>query len=290
MSSAGSGLRYPGGKTRAIKILSKYIPSKCKIFVSPFIGGGSFELYLTKFGYVYGYDIFKPLVIYWQQLIANPDALADRILEYHSKPINKEVFLNYRNKLIEYKSLNLDELNIASLFFILNRSSFSGTTMSGGFSKEAGSKRFTKSSIEKIRTNNILSSNDDKKSNLSVECKDFEQVFNELILNNQQNRDDLLIFADPPYVLAKSLYGINGEGQNINHELLRNLITKFPKFLITYDDCELVRNLYADYTILQIDWSYGMNSSKKSNEVIILSDAVLMDLWMENAIAFGETS
>jgi DNA adenine methylase len=36
------------------------------------------------------------------------------------------------------------------MYFIINRCSFSGATLSGGFSLEASKKRFTKSSIDKI--------------------------------------------------------------------------------------------------------------------------------------------
>ena len=55
-----SPLRYPGGKTRAISILSSYVstyfPTK-KVLLSPFFGGGSFELFMTTKGYtVHGND------------------------------------------------------------------------------------------------------------------------------------------------------------------------------------------------------------------------------------------
>lgn len=43
-------LRYPGGKTRAIKVLAPLVPKNTNKVVSPFLGGGSFELYLTGLG------------------------------------------------------------------------------------------------------------------------------------------------------------------------------------------------------------------------------------------------
>lgn len=45
-------LRYPGGKSRAVKILDKYIPSDAKIILSPFTGGASFELFLRDKGMI----------------------------------------------------------------------------------------------------------------------------------------------------------------------------------------------------------------------------------------------
>ena len=260
-----SGLRYPGGKTRAVKILSNYIPKTCKNMVSIFLGGGSFEIYAASNGIkVVGYDILEPLILFWRYMLSNPDELKSFI--QYKFPITKDNFIKYQNKL---KYNQCSDIEKAGLFFILNRSSFSGTTMSGGFSKQAGSKRFTQSSIDKITNKSWF-------KNINVYLNDFEDV-----LDNLEISDETLIFADPPYVNAKKLYGVNGEGQNINHKNLMTKIKKFKKWLITYDDCELIRELYKENVIISTGWSYGMNSSKKSNEVIIISDDLLMDLWLD---------
>lgn len=269
-----SGLRYPGGKTRAVKILSKYIPDECKTVISPFLGGGSFEIYLAKSGrHVYGNDILKPLIDYWTFLIDAPDTLRAKIQTMH--PITKDLFEKYQTKLKNNQTV--DDLESAALFFILNRSSFSGTTMSGGFSKEAGSKRFTQSSIDRVKSQEWM-------SNMTVDCQDFQTSLQSIDMVN----DDLIIFADPPYMTAKKLYGINGEGQNIDHTELRDTITQFRKWIITYDDSPEVRELYDGYTIIPMAWSYGMNSSKKSKEILIVSNEVLMDLWIEGKLELGE--
>lgn len=72
-----SPLRYPGGKSRAVKIISKYIPKETTSLCSPFFGGGSLEIYCAQNGIrVYGYDSFWPLVDFWQVLLKNPQKLA----------------------------------------------------------------------------------------------------------------------------------------------------------------------------------------------------------------------
>ena len=35
-------------------------------------------------------------------------------------------------------------------------------------------------------------------------------------------------------------------------------------------NCEFIRNLYKDVNIIQISWSYGMNKSKESSEIVII--------------------
>ena len=40
--------------------------------------------------------------------------------------------------------------------------------------------------------------------------------------------------------------------------------------MLSYNDCELVRDLYSGFKFVPARWAYGMNCNKKSNEVIIL--------------------
>jgi len=170
-------------------------------------------------------------------------------------PIDKITFDKYQTILKNNKATG--DLESAALFFVLNRSSFSGTTMSGGFSKEAGLKRFTQSSIDRVKSQEWM-------SRMTVDCHDFQTSLQDLDMVD----DGLIIFADPPYMTAKKLYGVNGEGQNINHTILRDTITQFSRWIITYDDSPDVRKLYDGYTIIPMAWSYGMNASKKSKEVL----------------------
>ena len=127
-----SPLRYPGGKSRAVKEIASYIipniPKNNKI-CSPFFGGGSIEIHLAKQGYrVYGYDAFPPLVDFWQVLLKNPNKLANTTEK--KLRVSREKFdqiqENFRSK--NWKSKNTN----AVIFYLLNRTSYSGTTLSGG--------------------------------------------------------------------------------------------------------------------------------------------------------------
>lgn len=244
-------LRYPGGKSRAVKHIIKFFPEN-RTCVSPFIGGGSIEIELAKTRRVYGYDIFLPLVCYWTNLLSKPHELANQIQSLH--PITKTKFLEYRQSLLT----DDNTITTASKYFVINRSSFSGTTLSGGFSKEAGQKRFTKSSIERVRMF--------KCPNLSVEQLDFSESI-------PKHPNDIL-YLDPPYYTAKRLYGNKGELQNINHELLHTLLSDRDDWILSYDNCEYIRDLYSDYYIVEPEWSYGMSKTKKSKELLILSSTM----------------
>lgn len=249
-----SALRYPGGKTRAVKQILPYFPED-RNYASPFLGGGSIELALTKYGKVYGYDIFPPLVHYWQNLIKSPVELGDIIESYH--PVTKKSFYKLREDILEEKE---DKINIAAKYFVLNRSSFSGTALSGGFSKEAGKKRFTKSSIKRVRNFN--------NKNISVKCLDFTKSI-------PKHKNDIL-YLDPPYYscISSKLYGKNGELQQIDHKKLFDILDNRDDWILSYDDCDYIRDLYSEYYMINPKWSYGMSKNKKSKEVLILSPSI----------------
>ena len=102
--------------------------------------------------------------------------------------------------------------------------------------------------------------------NLRIECSDFEAVI-------AKHADDF-IFLDPPYYLeSKSkLYGNNGDmHEKFDHKLLFDVLHTKKNWVVTYNNCEYIRNLYKDYIILDVNWSYGMNTSKESSEIIIIS-------------------
>ena len=81
--SSRSVIRYPGGKFRARKILDELLPSNVRHVFSPFIGGGSFELYLTEKNIkVEAIDKFLILANFWEQLSENPQLVADGVQEY----------------------------------------------------------------------------------------------------------------------------------------------------------------------------------------------------------------
>ena len=77
----GSPLRYAGGKSLAVGLITEFLPKDVKRVVSPFIGGGSVEIAMAKeLGLeVIGYDVFDLLVNYWQQQTINGEELYKRL-------------------------------------------------------------------------------------------------------------------------------------------------------------------------------------------------------------------
>ena len=259
-----SPLRYPGGKTRACKIIdnviNKYFDiNKFNKIISPFFGGGSFEFYMqNKYGFkLIVNDKFIPLYNFWKQIKNDKKKLCDELRNIES--ISKEDFINYRNLIM---TLNENILEQSIYYFIINRCSFNGSTLSGGFSIEASKKRFTKSCINKIELLDF--------SNIDIYNYDFIDFLNEL----DDNSVERLLFLDPPYYLEtkSKLYGNNGDmHENFNHQSLFELIKTKRNWIMTYNNCDYIKNLYKNFIIIDVNWTYGMNADKKSSEIIIIS-------------------
>jgi DNA adenine methylase len=255
-----SPLRYPGGKTRAIPILetyvTKYFPGK-KILLSPFFGGGSFELYMLSRGFqVKANDLFVPLYKFWKMKQDSCQALVESIRQ--KIPVTKEKFQEFRNTIMT----ETDSMTIASLFFLINRCSFSGATLSGGFSKEASEKRLTESSFQRLLDCN-------------VETIQFTNVDCNVFLTANPETADTLVYADPPYYIESYLYGRDGDmHESFSHALFAETIKKRSDWILSYNNCEYIRNLYSDCRIFEVSWSYGMNADKESSEILILPPVV----------------
>jgi len=250
-----SVLRYPGGKTRAVKILADYVPDDAYVILSPFTGGGSFELYLRNSGkYILGNDLFEPLYNFWFCLAEYQSRLIDEVTKL--RPCTKEMFLEMRRKVM---TTDVDSVTRAAYYFAINRCSFSGSTLSGGYSAESADKRFTESSIERLR----------KFSPADFDIQNMDA--NEFI---DMNVEYDFMYLDPPYFLGpgNKLYGKGGDlHSGFDHERLHTTLSTLPNWIMSYNDCAWVREKYSDYEIVPLTWSYGMNQTKKSSEVLIIS-------------------
>jgi len=244
-----SPLRYPGGKTRAIDSIFSLIPENTKEMGSPFFGGGSVEITCANNGIkVYGYDVFSPLVEFWQCLLSDPIRLSETIKKYY--PLPKVKFYKLQQTQRNHKS----KYERAAIFYVLNRSSFSGSTLSGGMSP--GHPRFNESSIERIRNFKI--------ENMHIKELDFKESIHK--------HPKALLYLDPPYLTKNTLYGKNGDAhKNFDHIGLAKILKNREKWILSYNDSPEIHELYKGYSFHYPNWKYGMSNNKTSKEVLILS-------------------
>ena len=247
---------YPGSKVLAVPTISKLIPTEIKEMVSPFLGGGSLELWLSARGTkVYAYDKNEQLINLWKHIIS--DGLS---LSFLSKKILNELS---RDKLIEQIELNKDHkdnLIRASYFYLKQCLSWNGQTNSKSighyeiidrfafYKKKNGNlgeklTRFTR--VENFYNPNLI----------IKEAIDFEKSL--------EKHKDLFAYLDPPYDCGKSKH----YGVRFDHKRLAEILTsrKSP-FLLSYYDTNLIQKLYPSNRFHRIDRSwYQVN---RQNQIV----------------------
>ena len=200
-------LRYPGGKSRALKQILPHIPLSIAEFREPFVGGGSVffairSLFQDRIKSYWINDLNYDLYCFWKEARDNAPNLVAALRKTHTittdgralfeeLTLTKDQLSQNRNALCEFQR--------AVRFFILNRITFSGIVDSGGYSQSAYEKRFTDSSIERVK--NISP----HLSGIKITNDDYtEALF--------QEGDNVFIFLDPPYWKAteSKLYGVRG--------------------------------------------------------------------------------
>ena len=82
----------------------------------------------------------------------------------------------------------------------------------------------------------------DRLANTIIENKDFES----LII--QYDRPDTFFYLDPPYYETEGHYAVVFSKED--HVRLRDTLSRIQgKFLLSYNDCEFIRELYRDFYI-----------------------------------------
>ena len=258
-----SPLRYPGGKSRSVDLISTIIPEFDE-FREPFLGGGSIFIY-TKQRFpnkkFWINDLYFELYKFWEMTQKDVDALIDKVYEWRNQfPVGKEL-----HKFLNENLATFNDLERGAAFFIYNRITFSGTSLSGGFSEGAFTGRFTESSIQRLNQ--------------------FAKVINGSTITNldyeklvKQEGKNVFIFLDPPYYSAtkSALYGKNGNmHKSFDHVKFADTMKNCEhKWLITYDDSEYIRDLFSFANIMPWELMYGMRnvaegSDQKGKELFI---------------------
>jgi DNA adenine methylase len=269
-----SPLRYPGGKSRGVKFISEFIPDYNE-FREVFFGGGSLSFYYSQQKPDKNYlasDLNYELHCFWSQLKDNGVILINNIQniynEYKNSKFGEDTYLRGKELfafMVNRRESELTELERATDFFILNRITFSGVVDSGGYSQGSFDGRFTQSSIERLKTTMEII------SRIDFYCDDYSTLVN-------KEGENVFIFLDPPYYSAtkSKLYGKNGIlHTQFDHKLLfETLSNSNHKWLITYDNCDYIRELYKDYFLKEWSLQYGMTNrnnatSRKGNELLI---------------------
>ena len=243
-----SPFRYPGGKSSFLKFYEPHLDNLMagsKTFVDVFAGGGSVACYIAKrypIVDVVMNDVDSDMAAFWQVISEGKNFYE------LTKLIMKEPTVKLFRHLRGSTSASLVESAYRAIFF--NRCTFSGIAKSGplgGYEQKSSYKidcRYNKLDIiEKVA--NLMELFEGR---LTVTCEDFRQVIPQYTKG---------IYCDPPYYQkGKQLYRSYFIEQD-HIDLKKQLRGK--KFLLSYDTCPFVDNLWWDYKRIPVPTRYTIN-------------------------------
>jgi DNA adenine methylase len=233
----------------------KYLqPEEFDEYREPFVGGGSFFIYLKQNRpdlKIWINDLNPELYCFWKYAQIDSQRLADELSVIKRERKNgQELF----DELLGVEISSLTEFERAVRFFVLNRITFSGVVESGGYSQHAFEARFTVSAIGRVSGLSPLL------EGIKITNLDYRQ----LLLDGNQS---VFTFLDPPYFKATKsrLYGKNGIlHTGFNHEeFAQEMKNCKHSWLITYDDSSEIRENFSFANIYEWQLQYGMNNYKQ---------------------------
>lgn len=273
---SASPFRYPGGKAFLTKFLAEKleaVPGEAKHYAEPFCGGAGAALLLLKSGLVqhlYLNDADVRVYSAWKAMVEETDRFLERLQ-------NVELTLDAWHAASELvkRSAAAYNFDLGFATFYLNRTSRSGIVVGAG--PIGGYEQTGKWKIDARFTRDTLAN---RVSWLGSVAAQISLTNQDALSFLHQARHTLpvaqtLFFIDPPYVKAGGRLYLNAMNEG-KHIALSDIVQSghLPHWVITYDDHPLIRSIYSEQMMLDLDVSYSLQSKRRENEILILPQPV----------------
>ena len=257
MNRCKTPLRYPGGKSKAIKKLFDHFPSldQFEEYREPFLGGGSVAIAVTKNNpdlKIWVNDLYWPLYNFWIHLRDRGDELSNALIEtkknFDTEDKARKLFEDCKREITDKETTNFEK---AVDFWIINKCSFSGLTENGNFSARASVENFTIQGAQDLKYYSKLIKNW-KITNVSYET----------LLEPMENG---FVYLDPPYEISSALYGRKGAmHKTFDHDIFaQHCRMHFGEYgmAISYNADDSVRTRYDGWKHFVFPLTYTMRSN-----------------------------
>lgn len=256
--------RYAGSKSHASKPLSRLVPMTTTKMVSPFFGSGVFETFMTgRNVYIYGSDLFEPVVNLWNHLLVDGNEISKLARQILTESNREELREFQKGKYFQIK----DKKKQAAMFFNFTLLSWNGMpmvntireySMVDGYPVIGGNAEnvtYFYKRIEKFYNPHI-----------EVVCSDYEKQL--------ERFPNMFAYLDPPYPNVGNLYGSSKEyHEEFDHERLRDVLKERDSlWILSYNEDPLIFELYdSDDFIIRKQWWWQLTNNKKpGGEVVII--------------------
>jgi DNA adenine methylase len=269
MTKSLSPLRYPGGKAKIYDRVRTLIEVKGfgdKTYVEPFAGGFGIGIALLADGVIQRAmlnDYDKHLYHFWHSVMNDTETLLKMIrdtpITIEERVRQKAVFRDQNSSVTAdgFATLFLNRVNFSG---VLNGGPIGGRNQKGTYKVDC---RFNKDDIS-------------GRIELAASFRERVEVLNEdggkliIRLSEESERDDFFNI-DPPYVVKGNRLYTNYFKDQDHRDLGRIIEEQLGgiPWIVTYDDCELVRNIYHGYTMQEYGIQHNVGNCFTGRELVI---------------------
>jgi len=248
---------WVGGKQKLAKDIVELLPKDEHLYVEVF--GGALSVFYAKERSKLEVinDINGNLVNLHRAIRNNPQTLQMFLNQLF---VSRELFEDIKHKRLKPRN----QIERAAFYLFLLTQSFG--SKGDSFAMNAKSGRKPK---DIYRAYGVWSK---RLKGVTIENKSFEELI------RLYDKEETFFYCDPPYVSTESYYKDTGGFGIKEHKLLAEVLKGIKgRFLLSYNDCELVRELYKDFKIVstkEIEYSLGKNvhgKRKRVKEVFIMN-------------------
>lgn len=226
-------LKYPGGKSKEIPQLTKYIPAYKGMYVEPFFGGGAMFFHLEPCKAIIN-DINTRLMWFYtavqqdfhqlsselpqiEEIYKSNRRTLEQVAAQHTniktQDANEVLYYHLRDM---YNGNVRADYSLATLYYFINKTAYSGMiryNSKGEYNVPYGKYRNFNASLLTEQHHNLL-------TRARIFNVDYREIFN-------LTRNDDFMFLDPPYDCVFIDYGNNEHQDGFNEESHRQLAQDF---------------------------------------------------------------
>lgn len=264
-----SFFRYPGGKYKLRRPIIDLIAPQLSPGIEyrePFFGGGGIGLQLLeefpeRISSLWINDRDIGIATLWTSVIRFPEDLQRRVMSFVPTP---ERFAHFKRDLLQIDDLPKSRAKLVEIGFrklAIQQMSYSGLgVMAGGPLSDIGSRwspEYICSKIEKL--SGAFATVDVRGGGCSSD--DFEAML---------DGDDCLVYLDPPYYVQGAALYQHAFDRKDHERLALALRRRKGPWLLSYDDCPEVRELYRWATAREVPVNYSISQANKRAELLIM--------------------
>ena len=245
-------IKYQGGKTKEIPIISKLQPQNYSRIFEHFCGGAAVSLFFEKKCLLN--DINFAVVNLYNTLSTDDYfVLQSRVdnMKKNDHDILEKEFYSSRDIINNHKQHS--SLDYAFAYIVVRQLCFSGMeryNSSGMFNVPFGH-------YKKFSSNLSINHHDFFSKNVEIKSEDAIKVIEGC------NESDW-IFLDPPY-LDRLGYSTGDGGLDLHDRLVNAMKSTKSKWLFIHSDCEYYRDNLSEFNIQSEKFNYSQNFGKNKN-------------------------